>query len=64
MGSVVRGQVAGIRFSFDPSLPAGQRVVPGSVEVAGAPLDPERSYRVATKGYMADGKDGYDVLKV
>ena len=32
-------QVSGISFTFDPSLPPGQRVVPGSVRVGDAPLD-------------------------
>lgn len=33
-------QVSGVRFSFDPSLPPGRRVLPGSVTVGDAPLQP------------------------
>jgi 5'-nucleotidase len=49
-----------MRFTFDPSLPAGARV--SNVSVAGAPLDPERKYTLATRGYMARGRDGYTSL--
>lgn len=55
-------QVSGIVFKFDPSKPAGSRIV--SVDVAGAPLDRERVYVMATRGYMARGKDGYQSLLV
>ncbi|KAM7188872.1 Metallo-dependent phosphatase-like protein [Naviculisporaceae sp. PSN 640] len=55
-------QVSGIIFKFDPSKPAGSRIV--SVDVAGAPLDRERVYVMATRGYMARGKDGYKSLLV
>ena len=57
-------QVAGLRFEFDPSKPAHARMVPGSVLVAGAPLEEAKLYRLATKLYLAEGKDGYDVLAV
>lgn len=65
-------QVSGIRFSFDPSQPPGRRIVPGSAHTTGPlgahgaprPLDPQRKYRVATKEYLAQGKDGYDVFAV
>lgn len=53
-------QVSGLRFAYDPSKPAGSRVV--SVEIGGEPLDPARTYRVATNDYMLGGGDGYDML--
>jgi 5'-nucleotidase/UDP-sugar diphosphatase len=57
-------QVAGLRYSFDPALPAGERIV--SVEVVDgdgfAPIDPEATYGVATNNYMRTGGDGYDVF--
>ncbi|KAK3354015.1 Metallo-dependent phosphatase-like protein [Lasiosphaeria hispida] len=55
-------QVSGIRFVFDPAKPVGGRVL--QVEVKGEPLDPERVYVLATRGYMARGKDGYKSLLV
>jgi 5'-nucleotidase len=55
-------QVSGIRFAFDPAKPAGERVDPKLVIVGDEELDPKRLYRMATKAYLADGRDGYDVL--
>ncbi len=69
------GQVGGIRFSFDPSQPAGDRVqnllvvdangaadgvLPDTV-IAGGELqgDGGRTFRVVTLNFMADGGDGY-----
>jgi 2',3'-cyclic-nucleotide 2'-phosphodiesterase (5'-nucleotidase family) len=62
-------QIAGVSFSFDPSLSAGGRVRDAIVETAGGPDvllyagelvgDPERPFRVVTLNFMADGGDGY-----
>ena len=49
-------QVSGLAFWFDPSMPAGSRVV--EVTVNGEPLDEERVYTVATNDFLADGGDG------
>eukprot|EP00731_Ephydatia_muelleri_P026836 Em0018g936a len=56
-------QVSGIRFSFDPSQPVGGRVLARSVCVDGTPVEPDHLYRLCTKGYLATGKDGYEVFK-
>ena len=40
-------QVSGICFEFDPSQPAGSRIVPGSVELAGEPLETDRLYKAS-----------------
>ncbi|MEO1687624.1 MAG: 5'-nucleotidase C-terminal domain-containing protein, partial [Pseudomonadota bacterium] len=57
-------QVAGLRYVWDPALPAGGRIV--SVEVEGpggwTAIDPEAIYGVATNNYMRGGGDGYDVF--
>ncbi|KAL4457316.1 hypothetical protein ABPG75_012181 [Micractinium tetrahymenae] len=55
-------QVSGVRFTFDPSQPPGQRIVPGSVTVGGADLQPDAAYSLATKKYLAEGRDGYEAL--
>ncbi|KXX82214.1 Mannosylglucosyl-3-phosphoglycerate phosphatase [Madurella mycetomatis] len=55
-------QVSNINFKFDPSRPVGSRIV--SAEIGGSPLDLERPYALATRGYMARGKDGYRSLLV
>jgi 2',3'-cyclic-nucleotide 2'-phosphodiesterase (5'-nucleotidase family) len=53
-------QVSGLTFLFDPTRPAGQRIV--RVLVGGQPLDPERRYTLATNSYTAGGGDGYAML--
>lgn len=55
-------QVSGVRFDFDPANPPGKRVVLDSVFVGGRPLDLQKTYKLATKAYMALGKDGFDCL--
>ncbi|KAF6251135.1 Metallo-dependent phosphatase-like protein [Scenedesmus sp. NREL 46B-D3] len=57
-------QVSGIRFAFDPSKPPGHRILPESVTTGSerAPLDASKTYALATKAYLAEGKDGYDML--
>jgi 2',3'-cyclic-nucleotide 2'-phosphodiesterase (5'-nucleotidase family) len=50
-------QLSGMAIEIDPRRPAGSRII--SLRVAGAPLDPERTYRVATNDFLARGGDGY-----
>ena len=54
-------QVSGLRVSFDPARPAGQRVV--AMTVGGAPLDPDRRYTAAVIDYIAAGKDGLTAFR-
>ena len=49
--------VSGMAYRFDASKPAGRRIV--SVTVDGAPLDPARTYRLATNDFLGRGGDGY-----
>ncbi len=55
-------QVAGLKYSFDKSKPAGERLV-GDVMVGEgdtwAPLDPDATYGVVTNNYVRNGGDGY-----
>jgi 5'-nucleotidase / UDP-sugar diphosphatase len=57
-------QVSGMKYSFDKSKPPGSRVV--SVEVkegdAFVPLDPAKTYGIASNNYMRAGGDGYAVF--
>ena len=57
-------QVAGLKYSFDKSKPAGSRLV--SVEVQEGtefkPLDPAKTYGVVSNNYMRAGGDGYTVF--
>ncbi len=55
-------QVSNIRYTFDPSRPVGSRIQ--SAEIGGRPLDHDRIYVLATRGYMGRGKDGYRSLLV
>lgn len=54
-------QVSGIRFTFDAGRAAGSRVV--DVKVNGVPLDDKRKYTLATADFLAEGGDGYEILK-
>jgi 2',3'-cyclic-nucleotide 2'-phosphodiesterase (5'-nucleotidase family) len=55
-------QVSGMRVEYDPQRPSGSRVV--SIEVGGAPLGPDRMYKVAINDFMARGGDDYTSLNV
>jgi 2',3'-cyclic-nucleotide 2'-phosphodiesterase (5'-nucleotidase family) len=64
-------QVSGVAFSFDPTRPAGQRLVNMTIEDAsGKDLDlimrngalhgdPNRTFRLVTLNFLANGGDGY-----
>ena len=52
--------VSGIAFSFDASKPPGSRIA--GVTVGGAPLDPSRTYRLATNDFLGGGGGGYDMF--
>ncbi|KAL8749847.1 MAG: hypothetical protein Q9184_006645, partial [Pyrenodesmia sp. 2 TL-2023] len=55
-------QVSGARFCYNTIAKPGSRVQ--WVEVAGAALDEDKEYTVATRGYMGRGKDGFTSLLV
>jgi len=56
-------QVSGVCFAFDPEKPPGQRIDPRFIKVGDEYLDLKQHYRLVTKAYLHQGKDGYDVLK-
>ncbi|KAK0061775.1 mannosylglucosyl-3-phosphoglycerate phosphatase [Biomphalaria pfeifferi] len=56
-------QVAGLSFGFDPTKPPGERVGRDLVRVQDEYIDFDKDYLVATKEYIAQGKDGFDVFK-
>lgn len=58
-------QVAGLRYTYDLSRPAGRRIV--SVDAADAsgrfaPLDPKADYRLAISDFLYRGGDGYKIF--
>ena len=52
--------VSGMAFRFDASRLPGSRVA--EVTVGGAPLEPSRTYRLATNDFLGRGGDGYDMF--
>lgn len=53
-------QVGGMTYTFDPNLPAFERVT--EVLVDGTPIDPAATYVLATNDFMAAGGDEYTML--
>jgi 5'-nucleotidase / UDP-sugar diphosphatase len=54
-------QVSGIRFDFDVTRAPGSRII--GMQVAGAPLDPAKNYRVAVLDFLARGGDDYTMVR-
>ncbi|MBC7219947.1 5'-nucleotidase C-terminal domain-containing protein [Candidatus Bipolaricaulota bacterium] len=57
--------VAGLRFTWNPSKPAGQRIVTAEIwtEIGFQPLQARERYTVVTNDFLAGGGDGYDVFR-
>jgi hypothetical protein len=55
-------QVSNISYGFKPTAPPGSRIT--FARVGGEPIDLHRDYVLATRGYMARGKDGFSALLV
>ncbi|WP_160726146.1 bifunctional metallophosphatase/5'-nucleotidase [Bacillus sp. USDA818B3_A] len=58
-------QVSGLRFTYDSSKTLGQKVQSIDVKEDGAnyvPIDPSKTYAVATNTFTAKGGDGYTVF--
>ncbi len=53
--------VSGMKFTIDTSKPVGSRV--SDVMVGGVALDNAKLYSVSTNDFMANGGDGYKMLK-
>ena len=53
--------VSGLRVTYDPRRPIGQRVL--GVEVNGTALDPAQIYTLAVVDYIAGGGDGITALR-
>jgi 5'-nucleotidase len=49
----------GFWYEWDPAQPEGRRIVPGSVKLNGIPLEMDKSYRVVTNNFLAEGGDGF-----
>ncbi|EED20999.1 5'-nucleotidase, putative [Talaromyces stipitatus ATCC 10500] len=55
-------QVSNITFEYTASSPPGSRI--NWVKLGGEPINYKQHYTLATRGYMARGKDGYTSLLV
>ena len=53
-------QVSGLRFGFDPSRPAGRRVL--DAYVGWEEIQRDRTYVLATNEFLAAGGDGYEMF--
>ncbi|NOX36675.1 MAG: bifunctional metallophosphatase/5'-nucleotidase [Calditrichaeota bacterium] len=53
--------ISGGKVIFNRQRPDGQRVV--YMEIGGKPLEPKRTYRVATTDYLMEGNSGLTLLK-
>src|SRR5947208_1831679 len=53
----------GFGYAWDASKGDGQRVIADSLSLDGARLEPSASYRVTVNNYLAQGGDGFTVLK-
>ena len=56
-------QVSGLRFTYDPSRPVGDRVTSITVSATGLPIDPGANYRVVTNDFMINGGDNYTTFQ-
>ena len=65
-------QVAGLRYSFDPTAAVGDRIVSieiattpgkGSADTSYEPLDEDREYLVICNGFNRSGGDGFEILR-
>jgi len=53
----------GFAYSWSAAAPKGSKVDPASITLNGVPIDPAASYRITVNNFMADGGDGYLVLR-
>jgi 5'-nucleotidase len=53
----------GFSYAWDASQPAGERVVPGSLQLNGTPIAPQQTLRVTINSFLATGGDNFTVFK-
>jgi 5'-nucleotidase len=64
-GSGRFSQVGGMRYTFNPDLPSGSRIILVEVMMGDGyqTLDPNKSYRLVTNNFLFGGGDGYSVFE-
>ena len=50
-------------YLWDAARPAGERVAVDAITLNGQPIDPAARYRVTVNGFLAQGGDGFAVLR-
>jgi 5'-nucleotidase len=53
----------GFSYAWQASKPVGERVVPGSLRLNGAPIEPQQRVRVTVNSFLAGGGDNFTALK-
>ena len=53
----------GFSYRWNPALPPGQRVVPGSLMLDGVALDEASTYRIAANNFLAEGGDNFPAFR-
>jgi len=54
---------AGFTYRWDGARPPGERVDPASMMLHGRPIEPDGAYRITVNSFLAEGGDGFSVLK-
>jgi len=54
---------AGVTYAWDPTRPLGSRIVEGSIRIDGTPVSATATYRITVNAFLADGGDGFRVLR-
>lgn len=55
--------LSGVKFSFNPDLPPLSRIKTEDIFVNGERLQLDKTYKAAIKGFLIEGKDGYEAFK-
>jgi 5'-nucleotidase len=53
----------GFSYAWDASKPPGSRIVPGSLQLNGAPITPQQTLRITINSFLAGGGDNFTVFK-
>ena len=62
-GNTILQVSEGFTYSWSASAPIGAKVDPASIMIGGTPIDLSASYRVTVNSFLADGGDGFTVLR-
>lgn len=54
----------GFQYAWNASAPIGSRVDPASIKIGGVTVAPAATYRITVNAFLADGGDGFAVLKL